>query len=251
MEFELQDQPRRWLEDHRVMGKGEGDAWLGRCPRQDGGARREGRCPRLPLLPRPGCWCRWSWTMRGGSQVQTRVPELPMAPLHAVCEGLWAWSVKEAWALVEERDACLFYEACVTGLAARGLDSPRAGKLAANILLQSGAKRANEQGTSIDKLGITPQAVAAIGKLKEDGKLGTAAVDELFGLLCNPPIHNRQSAIARRGDRVARQVQGVSHRPRRRGDGKVGRSGHRGQPEGRGRCAGRETGRGGAAGGRR
>ncbi len=191
VEFELQDQPRRWLEDHRVMGKGAKvtRGWddargmtVVQREKEDAHDYRYFPDPDLVPVVVDDAW---------RTQVQTRVPELPMARFTRFVKD-YGLGVKEAWALVEERDACLFYEACVAGLAARGLDSPRAGKLAANILLQSGAKRANEQGTSIDKLGISPQAVAAIGKLKEDGKLGTQAVDDLFGLLCNP-----QSATAK------------------------------------------------------
>jgi aspartyl-tRNA(Asn)/glutamyl-tRNA(Gln) amidotransferase subunit B len=118
----------------------------------------------------------WRESVRG------RVPELPMARFSRYVKD-YGVGVKEAFSLVEEREACLFYEACIEELVVRGLDRARAGKLAANILLQSGAKRANEQSTTIDRLGITPHAVAAIGKLREDGKLGTQAVDELFGLM--------------------------------------------------------------------
>ena len=55
-----------------------------------------------------------------------------------------------------------------------------AGKLAANLVLQSGAKRANERGVMVSKLGIDAAEVAAIAKLREEGQIGNQAVETLF-----------------------------------------------------------------------
>jgi aspartyl-tRNA(Asn)/glutamyl-tRNA(Gln) amidotransferase subunit B len=182
VEFELADQPRRWVEDHRVMGKGmkvtrgwDDGRGVTVVQREKEDAHDYRYFPDPDLVPVVVDEA-WREGVRG------RVPELPMARFARYVKD-YTLGVKEAFALVEERDACLFYEACVEELVARGLERLRAGKLAANILLQSGAKRANEQSTTLDRLGITPLAVAAIGKLREDGKLGNQAVDELFGVM--------------------------------------------------------------------
>ena len=91
---------------------------------------------------------------------------------------------KEAAALIDDRDVCFFYEDTIAAMKDLGISHARAGKLAANILLQSGAKRANERHAEIHQLGISPRQVASIGKLREDGKLNNQNADELFGLLC-------------------------------------------------------------------
>jgi aspartyl-tRNA(Asn)/glutamyl-tRNA(Gln) amidotransferase subunit B len=65
-----------------------------------------------------------------------------------------------------------------------GFAAPRAGKAAANYILQNGAKRANERGVQVHELGIHPGEVAQIARLKEDGRIGSNAADDLFGALC-------------------------------------------------------------------
>ncbi|MEK6702389.1 MAG: Asp-tRNA(Asn)/Glu-tRNA(Gln) amidotransferase GatCAB subunit B, partial [Planctomycetota bacterium] len=61
----------------------------------------------------------------------------------------------------------------------------RAGRLAANLLLQAGGKRANERQVRIDELGISAASIAQIGTLREEGAISAASADELFGLLCD------------------------------------------------------------------
>ena len=53
------------------------------------------------------------------------------------------------------------------------------------MLLQAAAKRANERGILASRLGISPAQVARIVKLREDNAIGSSALDELFGLLCD------------------------------------------------------------------
>jgi len=115
--------------------------------------------------------------------IRTRIPELPPSRMKRYIEEC-ALGTKEAAALVEERDTCLFYERAIDAMVNSGIDRPRAGKLAANFLLQSGAKRANERGLEIHEIGITPKQLAAVAKLREEGSLNSNAADELFGALC-------------------------------------------------------------------
>jgi aspartyl-tRNA(Asn)/glutamyl-tRNA(Gln) amidotransferase subunit B len=84
---------------------------------------------------------------------QGEIPELPLARQKRFVEA-YGLGVKEAAALVGERDVCLFYEAVVGELQGRGMDSPRAGKVGANYVLQNGMKRANERGVLVSELGL-------------------------------------------------------------------------------------------------
>jgi aspartyl-tRNA(Asn)/glutamyl-tRNA(Gln) amidotransferase subunit B len=90
----------------------------------------------------------------------------------------------EASALVDERDTCEMYESCIDALCVLGVDRPRAGKLAANWLLGTGMRLANERHTPLASLGISAGEVAAVAKLREDGELNNQSADELFGVLC-------------------------------------------------------------------
>jgi aspartyl-tRNA(Asn)/glutamyl-tRNA(Gln) amidotransferase subunit B len=128
-------------------------------------------------------------------QTRASIPQLPMARLKRYIDdfGLHA---KEAAALVDERDVCFFYEECIAAAKQAGVEPGKAGKAVANVLLQSGAKRANERSAGasagsteqvlISDLGITPKQIGQILAMRERGELGSNAADELFGLLCEP-----------------------------------------------------------------
>ena len=53
------------------------------------------------------------------------------------------------------------------------------------MLLNYGAKRANERGCAIHELGITPEQIKQIAQLAADDKIGSSAADELFGFCCD------------------------------------------------------------------
>jgi aspartyl-tRNA(Asn)/glutamyl-tRNA(Gln) amidotransferase subunit B len=108
-------------------------------------------------------------------QLRADVPELPLdrQRRYRRQHGL---SAKDARALTEERDVCLFYESVV----AAGVD----GKRAAVILLNNLAKRANERGVLISGLAITPAQIKSVESLVADGTIGSAAADQLYGLCC-------------------------------------------------------------------
>jgi aspartyl-tRNA(Asn)/glutamyl-tRNA(Gln) amidotransferase subunit B len=185
IEFEASDQPRRWREDGREMGRGmkvtrgwddaRGVTFVQR-EKEDAHDYRYFPDPDLVPVRVDDAW---------RERVRASLPELPAARLARYVRD-WALSAAEASALVEERDTCLFYEACVDAMVAHGVERLRAGKLAANLLLQSGARRANERGVMLQDLGIAPAAVGAVGRLREDGRLSNQGADELFGLCCEP-----------------------------------------------------------------
>jgi len=205
IEFELADQPRRWAADGRRMGAGTkvtrgwddaANRTVVQREKEDAHDYRYFPDPDLAPVVVGEAW---------REEVRGRIPELPVARLRRFV-GDYGLGIKEAAALVDERDTCLFYEACVEGMVAEKIERGRAGKLAANLLLQSGAKRANERGVLINDLGITTANVAALGRLREDGRIGTAPADELFGLLCEEAHRGRAAAevAAERGMLIVR-----------------------------------------------
>jgi aspartyl-tRNA(Asn)/glutamyl-tRNA(Gln) amidotransferase subunit B len=183
VEFELAEQPRRWVEDRRVLGKGTKitRGWddarsvtFVQREKEDAHDYRYFPDPDLPAVVIDKVW---------KERVSAALPELPMARFRRYAKD-YGLSVKEAWALVEERDTCVFFEACVEELVARHVERSRSGRVAANLLLQAGAKRANERGVEVHALGITPAGIAAVGALREQGKVSAQGMDELFGVLC-------------------------------------------------------------------
>lgn len=185
IEFELAEQPHRYMQDGRAMGAGmkstrgwddhRNQTFLQR-EKEDAHDYRYFPDPDLVPVTVDPAWL---------SRVQSSIPELPAARFARYVKD-FDLGPKEAQALVDERDVCLFYEACIAEMTARGIELPRAGKLAANAILQAGLKRANERQVLVSELGITAKHIATLAKLREDGKLNNQSADELFGLLCNP-----------------------------------------------------------------
>ncbi|MCK6476112.1 MAG: Asp-tRNA(Asn)/Glu-tRNA(Gln) amidotransferase subunit GatB [Phycisphaerales bacterium] len=187
IEYEALHQPHRWRQDLREMGRGmkitrgwddHREQTYVQREKEDAHDYRYFPDPDLPAVQIAPAWV---------ERARARVPELPVARLRRYV-GSYGLAAKEATALVEERETCFFYEACTAELAAAGVEPVRAGKIAANFLLQSGMKRANERGVPLHELGISPAQVAAVGRLREDGRLSAAGADELFGLLCEPGV---------------------------------------------------------------
>ncbi len=183
IEHEAAEQPRRWLEDGREMGRGakvtrgwDDERGVTYVQREKEDAHDYRYFPDPDLLPLS---IEAAWV----EEARARLLELPLSRLRRYV-GDYGLGIKEATALVEERDTCLFYEACIGALERTGMERIRAGKVAANFLLQSGLKRANERQVAVHELGIGAEQVGAIGRMREDGGLSAAGADELFGLLC-------------------------------------------------------------------
>ena len=88
---------------------------------------------------------------------------------------------KDAVTLTAERDVCFFFEDC---LRASTQQTPGNAQSVAKLLLNTGAKRGNEQDCLISDLGISPQQVAQVVELRNADTIGSTAADTLFGLLC-------------------------------------------------------------------
>ncbi len=203
IEYELAEQPRRWIEDQREMGRGQKRTmgWddvrgVTTLQREKEDAHDYRYFPDPDLVP-VVISEKWREEVRG------RIPELPLSRQRRYVEE-YGLAAKEAAALVEERDTCLFYEASIGAMQGLGMDAPRAGKVAANFVLQSGAKRANERGVMVQELGIPAAAIARIAQLREEGKVGSNAADELFGLMCEMPGADVEAVAQERGLLIVR-----------------------------------------------
>jgi len=130
-------------------------------------------------------------------EVAARIPELPMQRRARYCDH-YGLTEKEALALTDDADLCLFYEACIEALreepGASAMSDRLAGNQCAKWLLNAGAKRANERGVAIHELGITPRQIAQIIDLRTRDVIGSNAADELFGVLCD--AENDADALA-------------------------------------------------------
>lgn len=202
IEHELREQPRRWLEDGVEFGPGSkttrgwddvrGQTFVQRS-KEDAHDYRYFPDPDLAPVVVDEAW---------RERVRGRIPELPLARAQRyIAEyGLWP---KEAAAITDERDVCVMYDAAVEAAVARGLARGAAGRKAANMVLQSGAKRANERSgvlaraaqergenppepVLVSDLGISAGQIGAIVALRESGAISAQAADELFGLCCAP-----------------------------------------------------------------
>jgi aspartyl-tRNA(Asn)/glutamyl-tRNA(Gln) amidotransferase subunit B len=193
IDYELREQPRRYLEDGRVMAagakttRGWDDVTLTtflQREKEDAHDYRYFPDPDLPPVRVTEAW---------REEIRARLPELPHTRERRYRDefGLGA---KEAAALVEERETCLFFEATIDAATDRlhamhageslGALRERAGKLAANLVLQSGFKRANERGARPESLGISPARIAEIAILRDQNLISAQAADALFGELC-------------------------------------------------------------------
>jgi aspartyl-tRNA(Asn)/glutamyl-tRNA(Gln) amidotransferase subunit B len=143
--------------------------------------------PDLPPVVVDGAWRR---------AVAGEIPELPMARRRRYRDehGLAA---RDAEALTEEPDLTGFYERCVERVLAGGSARlPEASQAAAKLLLNAGARRANERGVAIHEIGIHADQVAGIIALRQAQAVGSSAADELFGLLCE--TEESAAAVAQR-----------------------------------------------------
>jgi len=115
------------------------------------------------------------------ARIAARLPELP-AEKRARFRDVYGLSDAECSALLADVDDCLFFESCVRAAEdhARETDG-----MIARLLLNLGAKRANEQQCPLHALGIEPRQVAQLASMRRGDVIGSSAADTLFGLLCD------------------------------------------------------------------
>jgi aspartyl-tRNA(Asn)/glutamyl-tRNA(Gln) amidotransferase subunit B len=197
IEHEFAEQPKRWLKDGRVMGpgakrtRGWDDVRLVTVEQREKEDAHEYRYfPEPDLLP---VVIDDEWRER----VRAAMPELPHVR-EARHRREFNLGAKEAAALNNDRAVSEFFERAVAILATRGHDREQGGRKIANLLLQSGSKRANEQNALITDLGITEEQVVGIVLLREENKINSSAADELFGILCDASNAESPEAAAGR-----------------------------------------------------
>jgi aspartyl-tRNA(Asn)/glutamyl-tRNA(Gln) amidotransferase subunit B len=178
IEYEATAQVDRWREDGKVMGpnakstRGWDDV---KCvtvlqrEKEDAHDYRYFPDPDLVPVVVDDAW---------RERVRAEIPELPLAR-RARYVGTYGLEEKDAAALVEDRDPCMFFEACVAELGG----TAKAGYAAGKFLLNQLAKRANELGCGLHAAGLTAKQVAGIVSLRESGALGAQNVDALVAAI--------------------------------------------------------------------
>ncbi len=175
VQYEYERQVEEWLQTGRVQGRGEKRTrgWddvkqVTVLQREKEDAHEYRYFPDPDLVP---VVISEEWL----ESVQQQMPELPTARFHRYVHDLGLKPV-DARTIIDEPAVTRFFEEVL----ATGIEPRRA----AAMLLNYGAKRANERNVRIDELGITPQQIAGIAALQEADKISSSAADELFGLCC-------------------------------------------------------------------
>ena len=178
IEYEHERQVEQWLQDGKVMGRGvkstrgwDDDRGITFLQREKEDAHDYRYFPDPDLCP---VEVDSEWL----ESIRKEIPELPLQRIQRYTDE-YNLNIKDARALTDERDVCLFYESVL----AAGVD----GKRAATILLNNLGKRANEQGCLINELGITPDQIHAIESMVNGNTISSNAADKLFGLCCDDP----------------------------------------------------------------
>ena len=189
IEYEAAAQVDRWREDGKVMGpnakstRGWDDV---KCvtvlqrEKEDAHDYRYFPDPDLVPVVVDDAW---------RERVRAEIPELPLAR-RARYVGTHGLEEKDAAALVEDRDPCIFFEACVAELGG----TAKAGYAAGKFLLNQLAKRANELGMGLHAAGVTAKQVAGIVSLRESGALGAQNVDALVAAIAGTPDDAKAAA---------------------------------------------------------
>lgn len=184
IDFEAREQPARWERDGKEMGRGakstrgwddrKMETFLQR-EKEDAHDYRYFPEPDLPPVKLTREWV---------ADLQASMPELPASRERRYIRD-YALKEKEARALVEERAVCEFYESAIEAACAANVPAPAAGRAAANFLLQNLQKRANDRAVMVHELGAAAAEIGALVALREAGDIGSNAVEELIGVLCD------------------------------------------------------------------
>jgi aspartyl-tRNA(Asn)/glutamyl-tRNA(Gln) amidotransferase subunit B len=185
IEHERAEQPARWVRDGLVHGPGtkvtrgwddtRNQTYVQR-EKEDAHDYRYFTDPDLPPVIVDEAWL---------NTIRSTLAEPPADAFRRYLRE-FALDRKEAAALTDEPGTARFYEEVIAATVAAGVTRARAGRLAANAVLQSGAKRANERQVPVESLGITPGTIAEILALREADSISAAAADDLFGRYADP-----------------------------------------------------------------
>lgn len=209
IEFELADQPKRWLATGREMARGAkstrgwDDVAGVTVPQREKEEAADYRYfPDPDLLPVP---IERAWV----DAIRSSMPDLPLERLRLFTADL-GLSAADAHALVDEPAVAGMFQAAVDLATTEGthadltpVPGPAAAKAAANLLLQSAAKRANEATAAsaghrivlASDLGFSARQLAVLVLLREHGRISAQSADELLGLLCEPERREADPAV--------------------------------------------------------
>jgi aspartyl-tRNA(Asn)/glutamyl-tRNA(Gln) amidotransferase subunit B len=175
-------QVERWLEDGRVMGarakstRGWDDAKLVTTPqreKEDADEYRYFPDPDLVTLQIGEDWV---------ERLRADQPEPPTLKRRRYVD-VFGLKAIDADNLLAEPANTRFFEACLDVETSGDLPGAEPRRVAA-MLLNAGAKRANEAGVYLDALSISPQQVADTVALQDSDRVSATAADELFGHAC-------------------------------------------------------------------
>ncbi|MEO1236509.1 MAG: Asp-tRNA(Asn)/Glu-tRNA(Gln) amidotransferase subunit GatB, partial [Planctomycetota bacterium] len=181
-------QVEQWLQDGKVMAarakttRGWDDAKLVTTvqrTKEDADEYRYFPDPDLPTLEVDDAWL---------DRLRAEQPELPIPRKKRYVDELGLKPI-DADNLIAEPANTRFFEACLAVSSSGG--EPR--RVAA-MLLNAGAKRANESGVSLDGLGISPVQVVEIVALQDADQISATAADALFGHACSPGNQGKTAA---------------------------------------------------------
>ncbi|MEE2908682.1 MAG: Asp-tRNA(Asn)/Glu-tRNA(Gln) amidotransferase subunit GatB [Planctomycetota bacterium] len=186
IQYETERQVEAWKEDGREMGPGmkatrgwDDQRNVTMLQREKEDAHDYRYFPDPDLLP---VVIDEAWTER----IRGSLPELPMQR-RARYQELFGLSAKDAEALTDEPDFCFFFESCAerAGEVVSELGSDEAAGHAAKWLLNAGVRVARERDVDVQDLGITPDQLSGVIKLRASNAMGSTAADQLFELLCD------------------------------------------------------------------
>ncbi|KAA0217338.1 MAG: Asp-tRNA(Asn)/Glu-tRNA(Gln) amidotransferase subunit GatB [Leptolyngbya sp. PLA3] len=192
IEHELIEQPRRWERDGREQGPGTKSTrgWdeargvtVPQREKEDAHDYRYFPDPDLTAVLVSGEW---------RERVAGAVGLLP-GPLFEQLVSADGLDAGAAGQIVEERPLAEFYLEAVRACEAAGVSHGRASRGVGNALLQSGQRLSNERGVGIDQLGIEPAQVGALVALREEGSLGSSALDGLFEKMCEVSMRGQDA----------------------------------------------------------
>ncbi len=194
VEHEIAEQPGRWVADGREAGPGtkttrgwddvRGVTFVQRS-KEDAHDYRYFPDPDLPPVVVDEAW---------RARLAESLPELPVHRMRRYASE-FAISGREAQALVEERPVCELFENTTDEMVRHGVERVRAARVAANLILQAAARLAHDRGVEPSALGLTAPALAALGVLRERGRVNNQAVDTLLPLLADLPAGDPVAAL--------------------------------------------------------
>ncbi len=131
--------------------------------------------------------------------VRAEMKELPSARrARYIAAGIGEKDLRQ---LMDLPSLCVFFDAAVD--AAGGAS---ASTLVAKIVLNAGARRANELSIAIADLGITPRQIAEIIAMRESGSISAQGSEQLFSLACESP--DAAQELAQRAGLIVSNDQG-------------------------------------------